>query len=314
MSDTAAETGRVHQLITTATALIAPTTLFTALLFYFGYAFTKAQYAYFGLDVATIGLSTQDYVMRSPTPLVLPALILALLAAAVMAGQAATLRRIDADPVGAAAGRWRTLSRVVLLGGVAAMSLGTVLLAVFALGALRDWALLPLVTAALYAAGATASLVGLRFETRLGRRPPSGPTTVLPLYVVLIGGVFWAAATLAPSIGRGEARTTARHLDQLPAVIVDTREKLYLRSPGILESRLDSATPTKTTAATATNAASTAEDQTFHYRYRRLRLLIQGDNLMFLVPDTWSASNSTLVLPIDDGSVRVQFQFQNDPP
>lgn len=79
-------------------------------------------------------------------------------------------------------------------------------------------------------------------------------------------------------------------------------------------SRLDSATPTKTTAATATNAASTAKDQTFHYRYRRLRLLIQGDNLMFLVPDTWSASNSTLVLPIDDGSVRAQFQFQNDPP
>jgi len=34
---------------------------------------------------------------------------------------------------------------------------------------------------------------------------------------------------------------------------------------------------------------------------------------MFLVPETWNASNSTVVVPLD-GSVRVQFQFQNDPP
>jgi hypothetical protein len=34
---------------------------------------------------------------------------------------------------------------------------------------------------------------------------------------------------------------------------------------------------------------------------------------MFLVPDRWSASNSTLIVPLD-GNVRVQFQFQFDPP
>jgi hypothetical protein len=34
---------------------------------------------------------------------------------------------------------------------------------------------------------------------------------------------------------------------------------------------------------------------------------------MFLVPDKWSASDSTLVVRLD-GSVRVQFQFQNEAP
>jgi len=34
---------------------------------------------------------------------------------------------------------------------------------------------------------------------------------------------------------------------------------------------------------------------------------------MFLVPPSWSASDTVLVVPLDD-SVRVRFQFQNDPP
>ncbi|MFC6019992.1 hypothetical protein ACFP2T_27830 [Plantactinospora solaniradicis] len=56
-----------------------------------------------------------------------------------------------------------------------------------------------------------------------------------------------------------------------------------------------------------------SEGQRFHYRYRRLRLLIMGRDRMFLVPEKWTASNSTLVVPMD-GSVRVQFQFQNQAP
>jgi hypothetical protein len=58
---------------------------------------------------------------------------------------------------------------------------------------------------------------------------------------------------------------------------------------------------------------SPSEGQTFHYRYRGLRLLIEGQNRMFLVPGYWSASDSTLMIALD-GSVRVQFQFQNQPP
>ena len=54
-------------------------------------------------------------------------------------------------------------------------------------------------------------------------------------------------------------------------------------------------------------------DAGFRFRYRGLRLLIQGEGQMFLVPDRWSPSNSTLVVPMD-GTVRVQFRFVNQAP
>src|SRR3954447_26827251 len=71
--------------ISSISSVVAPVTLLTALLFYFGYASSRAQYDYFGIDVDTIGLSTQDYVMRSPPPLLTPLLTLVLLGVAVAA-------------------------------------------------------------------------------------------------------------------------------------------------------------------------------------------------------------------------------------
>ena len=61
--------------------IVAPATALSTLLFYFGYVSTRAQYLYFGLDVDTIGLSTQAFVMRSPQPLLVPVLVLFLLVA-----------------------------------------------------------------------------------------------------------------------------------------------------------------------------------------------------------------------------------------
>lgn len=65
-----------------AAGIVAPVTLISGLLFYFGYVSARSQYEYFGIDVDTIGLSTQDYVMRSPQPLLVPLLGITLLAVA----------------------------------------------------------------------------------------------------------------------------------------------------------------------------------------------------------------------------------------
>lgn len=61
-----------------ATSFVAPATFLSALLFYFGYVSSRAQYAYFGVDVDTIGLGTRDFVMRSPQALLAPLLLIAL--------------------------------------------------------------------------------------------------------------------------------------------------------------------------------------------------------------------------------------------
>ena len=119
--------------------------------------------------------------------------------------------------------------------------------------------------------------------------------TVL-IYILIAASVFWATATIAQWSGRGLAQNQARNFDELPRVILDTKERLHLRDPVVQETALEA-----------------GPGQTFRYRYRRLRLLIVGRDRIFLVPEVWSASNSTLVVPLD-GSVRVQFQFQNQPP
>lgn len=116
------------------------------------------------------------------------------------------------------------------------------------------------------------------------------------ILVAVASSIFWATATLAQWTGLGLAQHQALHLDELPSVILDTKERLFLTSPGLNEVALPPST-----------------GQTFHYRYRHLRLLIQGDDRMFLVPDQWSASDSTLLVRLDN-SVRMQFQFTNQKP
>jgi hypothetical protein len=181
---------------------------------------------------------------------------------------------------------------------VLGLAVGLLLLPGYAF--LRDWPLYGLVTPLLIAAGGTL----VRSGATLGRllRPPAGSatpfrqTSTVLVYLVVAVSAFWMTATVAQWSGRGLAMDEANRLDRLPSVILDTKESLFLRSPGILETKLPA-----------------SEGQTFRYRYRHLRLLIHGKDRMFLVADKWSASNSTLVVPLDD-SVRVQFQFQNQQP
>jgi hypothetical protein len=308
--------------------VVAPATVLSAVLFYFGYVSSRAQYAYFGIDVDTIGLGTQDYIMRSPQPLLFPLLVLTLAGVGAMLLHNAVSRRLNSiygrptaqltEPERAERARHsaqaRRLAQRVLVIGLVVFGVGVILLVSYP--TVRDWPLYNLVTPIVVALGVMSSAYAGNVLNQLGRLeqqaagnpPPSGSaarpdasalirrSAAVLIFVVIVATLFWATATVAQWSGRGVARYTARHLDQLPSVILDTKERLYLRSPGVEETVLPATT-----------------DQTFHYRYRRLRLLIQGHDLMFLVPDTWSASDSTLVVPLD-GSVRAQFQFQNDPP
>src|SRR4051794_36152386 len=113
--DPATSVGRLGQVAGSVAQVVAPLSVLTALLFYFGYASSRARYLYFGIDVDTIGMSTQDYVMRSPEPLLTPLLVLTLLAVLVAVIHERVNRRVraavagaqDADPKAAAIARYR---------------------------------------------------------------------------------------------------------------------------------------------------------------------------------------------------------------
>ncbi|MET7281584.1 hypothetical protein ABZS29_25335 [Kribbella sp. NPDC005582] len=275
------ERSQAERWVSFAAGIVTPVTLISTLLFYFGYVSARSQYRYFGIDVDTIGLSTQDYVMRSPQPLLVPLLVFTLLAVG------ALLVHNAIHPTATAVRRSTRVIVVVLLLGVVG------LLAYPLLGQMPYYALVVPVLIGL-AAAALAYVSYLR--SRLD--PPTRAPRVLIglLAVVTVTCAFWATATTAEYSGRGLAKGDARQLDRFPVVILDTKEKLALRSPGLEETAL-----------------RPGAGQTFNYRYRGLRLLVVGENRLFLVPQNWNAANTTVVVPLND-SVRVQFLFQNDPP
>jgi hypothetical protein len=53
-------------------SIVAPTTLLTALLFYFGWSHAYWFFAYFGVNSTVLGLTTQDYLIRSIDGLFVP--------------------------------------------------------------------------------------------------------------------------------------------------------------------------------------------------------------------------------------------------
>jgi hypothetical protein len=293
MPDETPAPGQLERWIRSGATIIAPATALSALLFYFGYVSARSQYEYFGVDVDTIGLGTQDYIMRSPQPLLAPLLVLTLVGAGALALHTAVRRWIATAPAVVL-----RLARGLGIAGPAALASGVLLLVIYA--QLRDWSLYNLVTPLLIALGAALTAYGSRIRRLAAGTEQGSPlarrTSSTLIYVLIAAGIFWMTATVAQGTGRGLAQYQAQNLTRLPSVILDTKERLYLRSPGIEETVLPA-----------------SDGQTFHYRYRRLRLLIHGHDRMFLVPDTWSASNSTLIVAMD-GSVRVQFQFQNQRP
>lgn len=279
---------RLQELVGSVSSVVAPITLISAVLFYFGYVYTTTEYAYFGLDVDTIGLSTQEFIMRSPTALLTPLLAAALVTAAVALAHGWIRRRID----GAADAPWRLrpFRRFALGCGVAgrlALVAGSVMVATYT--SLRPLLVYyDFLTPMVLAVGAGLTVYGVRLDGLLGR--PRRRVATLALYTVLTASLLLATATLAQYIGAGDARKLVAQLQDRPGVILDTKERLYL-------------TTTTTVVETVLKAGT---DQTFHYRYRNLRLLIQGKDRLFLVPSPWSRGDTTLMVPMDD-EVRVQF-------
>jgi len=288
------------QWLSTATQIAAPITLVSTLLFYFGYVYTKSQYAYFGVDVDTIGLTPRDYVMRSPQPLLVPLLVLVVLSVAAVAlsgrlrAEAGERRALpDGDA------HVRRVARPWVIGSGAVLGAGLLLLLGYAWwGA---WPYLSLVSALLIGVGAGVCASALPFATT------KAPGTVAGLWVLVLAAAFWAVSITADWSGRGQAEQVARNLDELPAVILDSPADLHLRNTVAAPEDLC------WVSGPAPDPACAALTDEPRYRYRGLRLLVQGPSAMFLVPSAWSPSATTLMVP-RTSDARLQFQFVNTSP
>jgi hypothetical protein len=100
----------------TATLVLAPTTVITALLFYFGWAQTSALFGRLGIDQSALGFTVQDYMLRSVNSTFRP-LSMVLLAAVVGLSAHIALTRAMATP-GQGGLAWRLWPVPTVVGGL----------------------------------------------------------------------------------------------------------------------------------------------------------------------------------------------------
>ncbi|MGW5050337.1 hypothetical protein [Actinokineospora sp. NPDC004072] len=270
----------------TIAAIATPTTLASALLFYFGYVSTLARYEHFGVDLAVLDLSTVEVLMLG-TEVVFPplAFLLVLMLLALAAHQAVSAlmhrHRRAAHAVSAAAGVLGLL--MFVRGGVGVLWVSVSEEEFPGLTPICLGLGLPLLAYGLWV---------LR-EVRAPGKRARGINEVLIL-VGLAGmaviGLFWATNIFAGAYGRGRAAELAAELDTRPMVVLDLQQRLYLPADldGVQQFDLPGGDP-------------------FRVRCQGLRLLTEAGGRLFLVPARWDGPGRRTIVVPNDESVRVQF-------
>lgn len=272
--------------------ILPPTTLVTALVFWFGFSFTNARVHELGIDASVLELSTTDYLVRSADPVIAPAaVVLTLLLGSV--GLHALIRPlIHSYP------RRRMLRSGCLLLFIAG-SLG--LLVGIRLMFISIPGLHYLVPPALLGAGAACAGYGFFTLRTMGhlskqheneyRTIPSwekGGYVIVVLLVTL--GLFWGTTAYAEALGRGRALTTERGLQTLTSVTIFSKQSLALADPnlGVLETRI--VTP----------------ESIYKFQYSGLRLALRSSDKYFLFPEKWTrVAGRAIVLP-DSSDIRLE--------
>jgi hypothetical protein len=279
-------------------AIVAPTTLVTALLFYFGWARTNAQANYLGLDATTLGYSNQDYLLRSISSVLLPAGEVLVVGLLCLWADAAVGRRIDQQ-------RNLGLFRVLV---IAAAGVGAVLLAVGVAGLNDHGPVISLrVLPLLFLVG--IGLVG--YAVHLHRRlagadasRPSGEKTLgslpslssLLVAVLLAMALVWEVANYADSVGRGLGRRmmSQPQLASRPDVVVYSPKRLHIEAAGVTET------------------AFAEPDSAYGFRYSGLKLLFRSGGKYFLVPASWTPDHGVNIVLPDVESMRIEFIRTSD--
>ena len=279
------------QLVNLLGTVVAPTTLLTSLLFYFGWSHAYYFYDYFGVNSTLLGLSTRDYVQKAVDGLFIPMLVLA--GVGLLALWAHSLLRA----------RLALGSRPYVLRLIAGMAAVGLVLAiggfwsVFAVTALRRW---------LYGTAAPLSLAFgvllLLYTFHLWRSLATGQRTPGPApgpawgtvaewaaVFVLVGlSLFWAANNYSVAVGRQRAHQMVLQLPREPSVVLFSERSLSLVAPGVREVRCKD------------------PQAGYRFRYDGLKLLPQSSGQYLLLPETWSRRNGVAILIPKNDSLRLE--------
>ncbi|MDQ6613243.1 MAG: hypothetical protein M3083_00360 [Actinomycetota bacterium] len=273
-------------------AVVGPSALITALLFYFGWAKTAAFCNYFGLNVSLLGLSTQDYLLQSIHSVFIPlgeALIAGLLLLRVHRLISLHLELRPDRPM------WKWVTGLLVVSGVTAFAIG---LAKYADPYPEDAVRILTPLSMMLGVGifSYALLVDQRRRRTLSAAPraPSASQGVPGLSVILVSmliaiGLVWVVANYADIKGQQEARFVYGQLHFQPGVVVYSVKRLQIAATGVHETKFPE------------------PDSAYGFRYDGLKLLFHSNGRYFLIPEMWSPSDGTTIVLRDNDSMRLEF-------
>lgn len=309
---------QIRERLWAAANVVAPTSVITTLLFYFGYVATRARFGYFGVYLDMVDLSFQETLLYGAEVVYPPLIILAIISLVTVAAHAGFRWLLSAPHHDAVTG-WAGL--FVALVGLLAFARGIVGLLVPNVARTEAIATTPVSLGAGVLAVAYGLWllrhIGIRWDLRRAARaddePPAGAGELAAwlasaavvrtskyalawVSVIVVAGAFWAANSFAAAYGRGRALDDAESLPRRPEVVLYTQTPLTMFPDGVLEAEA----PTKPKA---------TDKDAFRYRYTGLCLLVESNARLFLVPTRWNAGSSyTIVIPYDD-RVRVELRM-----
>ncbi|MGV9870693.1 hypothetical protein [Rhodococcus koreensis] len=272
------------------TTILAPTTIITALCYYFGYVYTRKRLAFFGIDCDALGFTSNDYVRGSVTVLYAPLLLLLVgWFAAVWIGDYARRSNRTGHRPHLVRGIGRTalaLGAVLVLTGIA----GVVAAGFTAHLTLVSWAFSPIALGL----GGLLAIVGYWIlgvatteQTPHKTTPTARVSQVLVISVVVLA-LFSVMNSFASWLGDNNAQTTAHDLWARETVVSVVRAERLDVPPNLIAETLVEDLPGQSPA----------------FRYECFRTLVARGDLWVLVPASWSSSHGyAVVLPADSSII-----------
>ncbi|MDQ4114989.1 MAG: hypothetical protein M3306_28420 [Actinomycetota bacterium] len=271
-----------------AAEIIAPTSLLTAVFFYFGWSHAYWFFDYFGVNSTLLGLTTQDYLMRAVDGLFVPITVAAVAGLTAVWVPAMLPERLHA----------RIRDRIAPVATRVAAGAG-LLLVVNGLSRIlwrtpfnQSLAVAPLCLA--------SGVLLLWYAARRRRDERADPIPANKSHWVpwiewsavfaLVGlSLFWAANDYAAAVGTARAKEFVQTISDHPKAIVYSAQRLNLNQVGVRELPCPGA------------------ESAFGFRYDGLVLVLYADDQYVLLPQRWTPERGhAIVLSRTDG-LRLEF-------
>jgi uncharacterized membrane protein len=268
-------------------SVVSQAAVLSALLYYFGWARARAVFDYFGLDSATVGYTTADYVLNS-----VPATFEPIVIALVLVALVPTFHRYFVIPLIQRKTSSRRIGSRLLMAVQSAAYLSYAFIVISIILQLSIGSFLGMgLPSLLVVVSLLLVYVDYYQKKQISTRDKMAYTLMrvraISLYSLSFVGVFWAFGLYASQAGKQAAIEFSRDLLYQPQVALYSAQRLALNGPGISVEPISQ------------------PDSKYRYRYTGLIILAQPPGKYLLIAVGWRKGQGSVFFVPDDTTIRL---------